>query len=309
MRRIVALPLRRTLALWRAGVIVLAVSGVLSGCAWLDERQRQLALRPTPASPADLQAGAQALRPGDQHYTVQVPSDTGRTHTLALWWLPHPQPGAPALLYLHGTFRNLYRNLPKINALRDAGFAVLAVDYRGWGESEAIVPSESSIQADAVIAWQHLVQRQPDPAQRVVYGHSMGGAVAVRLASGLRHGSDYAALVLESTFTRMPDVAAEAGWVGRTAAGLTTLEFDSLLRMPAIDAPVLMLHGTADKTVPIVLGRRLRDAARPGAVRWVEIEGGSHSRLQQDAPDAYRQALQGLIQTLAPAGRAPATAP
>ena len=59
---------------------------------------------------------------------------------------------------------------------------------------------------------------------------------------------------------------------------------------------------------PVTLGRRLRDAARPG-VRWVEIEGGSHSRLHQEAPVPYRQALQSLIQTLAPAGHTPATPP
>jgi pimeloyl-ACP methyl ester carboxylesterase len=90
------------------------------------------------------------------------------------------------LLYLHGTFRNLFGNLSKINALRDAGFAVLAVDYRGWGESAPIMPSEASIHADAGRAWAELLKRQPDARHRVIFGHSMGGAVAVRLASTLR---------------------------------------------------------------------------------------------------------------------------
>ena len=280
---------------------------LLGGCAWLDLKQRQAALRPTPGRPAGFEPGSASeqarFRPGDQRWTLQVPAaepsgGAPQTEALALWWLPHPNPDAPTLLYLHGTFRNLYQNLSKINALREAGFAVLAVDYRGWGESAAIVPSESSIDADARVAWAELVRRQPLAQRRVVFGHSMGGAVAVTLASTLHGGRDYAALVLESTFTRMPDVAAVGGFWGRLAAAVTTLQFDSLSRIGRIDAPLLMLHGTADRTVPIDLGRRLRDAAPPG-VRWVEVPGGSHSRLHTEAPERYRQAFHELMQTLA----------
>lgn len=283
----------------------------LGGCAWLDVQQRQAALRPSPGRPAGLEPGSAAeqarFRPGDERWTVQVPAMPGgdppvgqaRTETLALWWLPQPDPAAPTLLYLHGTFRNLYSNLPKIDALRALGFAVLAVDYRGWGDSAAIVPSEASITADAAVAWVELQRRQPVPQRRVIFGHSMGGAVAVRLASTLQGGRDYGALVLESTFTRLPDVASAAGFWGRVAGSLTTLEFDSLARIGRIDAPLLMLHGSADRTVPIELGRRLRDAAPPG-VRWVEVPGGTHSRLHSDAPEAYRRAFTDLIPTLPP---------
>jgi len=291
----------------------------LGGCAWLDVKQRQAALRPTPGRPAGFEPGTATeqarFRPGDQRFSVQVPAANmapqagaaaaspteglteAPTEALALWWLPHPDPAAPTLLYLHGTFRNLYLNLPKINALRDAGFAVLAVDYRGWGDSAAIVPSEATITADAAVAWAEMQRRQPSPQRRLIYGHSMGGAVAVRLASGLHGGRDYAALVLESTFTRLPDVAAAAGFWGRVAGSLTTLEFDSLSRIGRIDAPLLMLHGSADTTVPIELGRRLRDAAPPG-VRWVEVPGGTHSRLHSDAPETYRRAFSELLQSL-----------
>ena len=283
-------------------VAAVCLVAALAGCAWLDARQQLLALRPTPTRPADIAADA-GLRPGDQRYTLPVPVPSpgavGEPQQLALWWMPHPDPRAPTLLYLHGTFRNLYKNLPKIEALRDAGFAVLAVDYRGWGDSTVIVPSEDTINADAALAFAELVRRQSDPGRRVVFGHSMGGAVAVTLASGLRHGRDYGALVLESTFTRLPDVAAEAGFVGRVAAQVTTLEFDSLSRIGRIDAPLLMLHGSADATVPVVLGRRLRDAARLG-VQWVEIPGGTHSQLHSESPEVYRQAMRELIQRLEP---------
>ena len=271
----------------------------LQGCAWLDAQQHRLALRPTPSRPADAAAAAQALRPGDQRYTLPVAGAEAATEQLALWWLPHANPRAPTLLYLHGTFRNLVQNRSKIDALREAGFAIVAVDYRGWGDSTPIAPTEATITADAALAWAELVRRQPDAARRVIFGYSMGGAVAVALASGLRHRTDYGALVLESTFTRLPDVAAAAGFWGRVAGWLTTLDFDSLARIGRIDAPLLMLHGSADKTVPVALGRRLRDAALAG-VRWVEIPGGTHSRLHSEAPEQYQAALRELVSRLAP---------
>ena len=282
-------------------LLCLLTGPMLGGCAWISAKQSQLALRPTPGRPANLADDSLLFRPGDVRGLVPVASaNPARPDQLALWWLPHANPDAPTLLYLHGTFRNLYQNLSKINALREAGYSIVAVDYRGWGDSTVLVPDENTITADARVAWAELQRRQPDPARRVIFGHSMGGAVAVRLASTLRAvqagGGDYAALVLESTFTKLPDVAAAAGFWGRVAGATTTLEFDSLSRIGRIDAPLLMLHGSADRTVPVELGRRLRDAA-PAGVRWVEIAGGSHSRLHSDAPAVYQEALAQLLRS------------
>ena len=294
-------------------LLLILLSLTLSGCAWLSAKERQAALRPSSDRPAQYVGNdTVGLRTGDLRFLVAVPAaDSGAAATslastasvpaatdqLALWWLPQADPHAPTLLYLHGTLRSLYYNLPKIEALRDAGFAVLAVDYRGWGDSTAIIPSEATIAADVDTAWAELKRRQPLAGQRVIFGHSMGGAAAVTLASRLHYPSDYGALVLESTFTSLPDVAATAGFWGRIGAAITTLKFDSLAKIGRVDAPLLMLHGSADKTVPIELGKRLRDAARPG-VRWVEVPGGSHSRLQADAPEIYRQAMQSVIKGL-----------
>jgi uncharacterized protein len=293
---------------WRLALVIGLVLA-LQACAMLEAKQNQLALRPTPGRPANLPDDAALFRPGDRRLMLTVAStDPAAPDLLSLWWLPHPDPRAPTLLYLHGTFRNLYLNLPKIDALRDAGFAILAVDYRGWGESSPITPSEQTIDADVEVAWSELVRRQPDADRRVIFGHSMGGAVAVTLASKMQHGMDYGALVLESTFTRMPDVAAAAGFWGRLGAALTTLQFDSLAKIGRVDAPLLMLHGSADTTVPIELGRRLRDAA-PVGVRWVEVPGGTHSQLHREAPELYRQAMRGLISELSPAAPAPGPVP
>ena len=263
----------------------------LAGCAWLDAKQRELVYRPTPGQPADFKG----LRAGDQNLMIDAPvAGRAAPDRLQLWWLPNAAADAPTLLYLHGTFRNLYQNLRKVDALRDAGFSVLAVEYRGWGDSTAIIPSEATIYADANLAWAELVRRQPDPRKRVIFGHSMGSGVAVELASRRHVGTDYGGLILESSFTRLPDVAKSVGVLGTIASWFATQEFDSIAKIGRVDAPILMLHGTADMTVPIALGRRLFEAAPRGA-RWVEFAGGSHSGLDRESPEQYREAVQGLI--------------
>jgi hypothetical protein len=287
----------RSRRIWRFALrnaLIYGVATALVGCAWLDTKQREIVFRPTPGRPADFDG----LRSGDIAFDVEVPSAAADgVDRLRLWWLPSPDPQAPTLLYLHGTFRNLYQNLRKIEALRQAGFSVVAVDYRGWGDSSPIIPSEATIYADAHVAWAELVRRQGDPRKRVIFGHSMGGGVAVELASRMRAGSDYGGLILESSFTRLPDVARAAGTLGTVASWFATQEFDSLAKIGKVDAPILMMHGAADQTVPIELGRQLYEAA-PARARWVEFPSGSHSGLDREAPQHYKQAVRDLIERL-----------
>ncbi len=286
---------------WVTLCVTLSLSLLGSSCAWWDAKERELVYRPAPGRPADF-AG---LKPGDQTYTLKVRGEPGEAsrgqpETLAFWWMPAADPHAPTLLYLHGTFRSLYKNHPKMEALRDAGVSVLAVDYRGWGDSEPIIPSEESILADADVAWVELMQRQPDPKKRLIFGHSMGGGVAIDLASRKHYLTDYGALILESTFTSLPDVAASVGTIGVVASWITRQRFYSDQKIAKVDAPILMMHGDRDKTVPVELGRKLRDAARPDSVRWVEISGGSHSQLHREAPGIYREAVRSIIANLPP---------
>ncbi|MDD2925199.1 alpha/beta fold hydrolase [Rhodoferax sp.] len=267
-------------------ILTLALLLATSGCAWLDGQQRQIIYRPTPSTvglPSD-------VRPGDQAFLLATP-DAGASGQLALWWLPHPAPNAPTLLYLHGTFRNLLGNQHKIQALRDAGFAVLAVDYRGWGQSTAITPSEQTIMQDARVAWAELVRREPRAGRRVIYGHSMGSGVAVALASSLPSQGAYGGLILESAFTSFADVARAAGFWASVLSLFNHERFASIDHIGQITAPLLMLHGRRDDTVPIGLGERLFAAAN-APKHWLVIENGQHSDLNLVAPEAYRQALQ-----------------
>jgi pimeloyl-ACP methyl ester carboxylesterase len=277
---------------WIRSVTMLHIVLILSllassGCAWLDKQQRRLIYRPTPSMPADF-AG---LRAGDERYFVTVPHTGPAAQHVELWWLPQTDPGAPTLLYFHGTFRTLAENWHKMDALREAGFAVLGVDYRGWGLSTPITPSEPTILQDAEVAWTELQRREPRAAQRVIYGHSMGSGVAVTLASRLRAPADYGALILESAFTRFSDVAREAGLLASLLLWFNHERFDSLDKISRIHAPLLMIHGNLDTTIPLSLGARLFAAANPPK-QWLTVEGGAHSDLDQVGHTQYQATLQ-----------------
>ncbi|MDO8248232.1 MAG: alpha/beta fold hydrolase [Rhodoferax sp.] len=256
-----------------------------SGCAWLDAKQRQIIYRPTPGVPADF-AG---LRTGDERYFVDVPQAAAQR--VEMWWLPHADKNAPTLLYFHGTFRTLFENLHKIDALREAGFAILAVDYRGWGLSTPITPSEQTILQDAQTAWIELQRREPRASQRVLYGHSMGSGVAVDVASRLRAKTDYGALILESAFTDFTDVAWEAGYLARFLVLFNSERFASAEKIARVQAPLLMIHGRQDTTIPMRLGEKLFAAAHPPK-QWITIEGGAHSDLDQAGHAQYQATLQ-----------------
>lgn len=288
--------IRRGLGRWLARAAALLVLSSLTACAWLDTRQRQLIYRPTPGQAADF-AG---LRPGDRRYFVELlplASDTasGAAQRVELWWLPHADLQAPTLLYFHGTFRNLSQNLHKMEALRAAGFSVLAVEYRGWGLSTPITPSERSILQDAALAWAELERREPRSARRVIYGHSMGSGVAVDLASRLPGHDAYAGLILESAFTSFDGLASEAGWLARLLAVFNRERFASIEKIGRVRAPLLMIHGSADATVPMRLGRQLYDQANPPK-QWESIQGGRHSDLHQTGHVPYQEALRRFMQ-------------
>ena len=256
----------------------------LGGCAGFDTWQRQIIYRPTLSQFAD----NTALRPGDRRFFLPVPGTPG-PQRIELWWLPQSDPAAPVVLYLHGTLHHLESNRHKMEALREAGFSVLALDYRGWGQSSAITPSEQSITEDAAVAWTELQRRAPQARQRVIYGHSMGSGVAVSLASQLPP-ADYGALILESAFTSFADVAHAAGFWAGVLAHFTNERFASVNKIGQIHAPLLMLHGSQDTTIPMALGEKLFAAAN-APKQWLGIEGGGHSDLDLVAHDRYQAAL------------------
>lgn len=281
------------------------LSPALSGCAWLDVKQRGWIYRPTPGQLSDWQA----ITKQDEAFWLSRPADAARPGPGALpqrlraIWVPGADPAAPAVLYLHGTFRNLFQNRAKIAAIQEAGFSVLALDYRGWGESSAVLPSEASIVEDAELAWAELQRRVPQAAARIIFGHSMGSGVAVELALRHRAGPGYGALVLESAMTSMPDIARAQGFWGGVAALVTTQQFASIDKIGQIDAPKWFLTGTADNTVPSRQTERLYAAAH-GLRQLERFDGGSHSGLAQEFPARYRAVWLDVAATVKARGQA-----
>jgi len=117
------------------------------------------------------------------------------------WWVPSEEPGARTLLYLHGNAGNVAVNVDQVLRLRSTGLNVFIIDYRGYGHSSGGPPRAKLVCEDGERAWNYLVaERNIPPAHIAIYGHSMGGAVAIDLAS--KH-PDAGALITEGTLTSM----------------------------------------------------------------------------------------------------------
>lgn len=277
----------------RLSLIVLASLLVLLpiGCAKLEQTERELVFRIEPGTArwfSGLPAGVEDVQ-------LQSPA-LAADESLHAWWWPAPRKDAPALLYLHGSRWNLTGQLFRIEQLHAMGFSVLAVDYRGFGQSRGPLPSERSVYQDALIAWEHLVRLQPEASKRFIYGHSLGGAVAVNLAHELaddKQSPQAAGLIVESSFTNLGDVATAVSNTSLPVRWLLSQEFDSLSKIGAVGVPVLIAHGRDDRYVPSRFSEALFDAANEPK-QLLLIDGANHNNGLRMAGNSYRQALQAL---------------
>jgi pimeloyl-ACP methyl ester carboxylesterase len=275
-----------------------AVIGLLllasAGCASVDEWGRAKVYRPTAIADQQVWLDLLATRPDVRTTAVAVGEEGGQVTVLDV----PADDGAGGLgevrvLYLHGTFRHAFRNLPKTAPMAAAGMEVFLPDYRGWGVSSPLLPSEPSIHEDALAVWQALQKLPPRhengrPVRWVIYGHSMGSAVAVALAERVKTEPGYCALVLESSFTNFSDVAyAAAGLLGRGLVAMGKQRMDAEALVANVNPPVWVLHGENDTTVPMYLGRRLFELA-PAPKTWVQWPL-AHSNLHTDPTGRYEQ--------------------
>ena len=133
------------------------------------------------------------------------------------------------------------------------------MDYRGYGKSDGAFPSESQVYDDAEAAWDYLIrQRHVDPGRAFIYGHSMGGVVAIELA--LRR-PEAAGLMVESAFTSMTDMARMHYWMF-PIGWLLNQRFDALAKLQMLSVPVLLMQGNGDAEVPYTFSERLFYATR-----------------------------------------------
>ncbi|WP_295441924.1 alpha/beta hydrolase [uncultured Thiodictyon sp.] len=176
---------------------------------------------------------------------------------LHAWYLP--QPGAhQVLLFFHGNAGNISHRRSSLEIFHRRGLAVLILDYRGYGRSDGR-PSEAGLYRDATAAWDYLVgTRGIAPGAIVIFGRSLGGAVAARLAAEVQP----AGLILESTFSSVPDLA---GALYPVLSHITMLRyrFDTVSALSAVRCPVLVLHSREDDIIPYALGQRVYEAAHP----------------------------------------------
>jgi len=256
-----------------------------SGCALLDAKQREWIFQPTERS----WQGADTSGMEDVwiNFDSRLSSESVRLHAL---WLPAPDANAPVLLYLHGARWNVSGSSQRIRRMQSLGFSVLAIDYRGFGQSSAGLPSEKLAIEDARAAWDWLAQRYPQQP-RYIFGHSLGGAIAIALASEV---DDERGTLVEGTFSRMTDVIGSMRWGWLPVGPFLTQTFDSTQRVAHIGSPLLVVHGSGDRLIPPALGQQLYAAAQ-GPKRWVLVEGGSHHNTNAVGLPQYRVALKELF--------------
>lgn len=192
------------------------------------------------------------------------------------------------VLYLHGNGSNVGANVEHANRFHRLGLSVFAIDYRGYGKSQGDFPSESQVYEDAQLAWDYLVkQRGVNPHQIYIYGHSLGGAIAIDLA--VRH-PEAAGLIVEGSFTStraMVDFQKGLFWLF-PIDWLLTQRFDSLSKVDRLQMPVLFIHGTADNVVPVEMSKKLFDAA-PDPKQLYIVPDGGHNNVAQIGGAEYMQ--------------------
>ncbi|MGH8443203.1 MAG: alpha/beta hydrolase [Nevskiaceae bacterium] len=205
------------------------------------------------------------------------------------WWVPAPD-ARRTLVHFHGNAGNISHRLELLQIFHGLGLNVLMFDYRGYGRSEG-APTEAGMYLDAEAAWSHLLARGVRPADIVLHGQSMGGAVAAHLAAQ----REPAALVLESAFTSAPDVAADIYW-WLPVRLLARLRLDTRAALAQVRSPVLVIHSRDDEIIPFAHGQALH-AAAPGRKTLVEIRG-DHNGAFWISREAYTRAWREFLATL-----------
>lgn len=212
---------------------------------------------------------------------IPVKNADGTSENVHGWWLPNTKQEEKAnlsdlqvILYLHGKGKNISANAKHANRLMRMGFSVLLIDYRGYGRSEGGFPSESSVYTDAQTAWDYLIQKGYQPSQIMIYGHSLGGVIAIDL--GLKQPKAMG-LIIDASFTSMSDMAQlDPKYRVFPIDLLIHQRFDSIAKVRSLSVPVLYIHGTADDLIPAVMSQSLYEAT-PTRKQIVLIPNGGHN--------------------------------
>ena len=183
------------------------------------------------------------------------------------WWIPHEQ-NRGVVLVCHGNGGNVSHRLHLVNAFQSLGFSTFLFDYRGYGHSKG-KPSEKGTYLDAEAAYNFLINnKQVDPKKIVVYGESLGSAVAIELATRKEIG----AIILEGSFTSVPDVAAES-YFFLPVRWFIRYQYNSLAKINTLSIPILFIHSPEDDIISFKHGKKLFDAYN-GEKEFLNTSGG-----------------------------------
>ncbi|NMG18462.1 alpha/beta hydrolase [Brasilonema bromeliae] len=224
---------------------------------------------------------------------LPVSAKSGKVEQIHGWWIEANQPNGKVLLYLHGNSVNIGANVTRAHWFHQLGFSMLLIDYRGYGRSEGRFPNESQVYQDAATAWDYLVYQQQIPPSKIfIYGHSLGGAVAIDLALKQPNA---AGLVVESSFTSIRKVLAYRNNFKMFPVDIILRQhFDSIRKVPNLKIPVLFIHGTDDVIVPALMSQELY-AAAPEPKKLILVPGAAHNNVAQVAPSVYLEAVRSFI--------------
>lgn len=212
------------------------------------------------------------------------------------WHYP-AQERAPTVLLLHGNAANVANRAPLARGLVQRGLGVFMLEYRGYGGAGG-TPTIEGVVRDARAGLDRAAELAGGSDRLVLFGRSLGGAVGMQVLEG----PEVAAVILESTFTSLEEVAQAAypilpDFVFRRLRGV----LDTRVAVEGLEAPVLVVHGTADGIVPFAMGEALRDAA-PGPREWYPVRGAGHNDVHDVGGDAYFERLAEFIRGWTEAG-------
>ncbi len=200
------------------------------------------------------------------------------------WWIRHDD-ARGTVLFCHGNTGSIADQMIVYRQLLRLGVNVFAFDYRGYGRSTG-APSEAGLRSDVRAAFDHVTGQLAIPAKRIVlFGHSLGGAVAIAGAAT----RPAAGLVVQSSFTNFREIANHS-YARSPLRFLARNGFRSIETIEGLSLPKLIVHGTEDATIPFEMGQRLYEAA-PEPKRWLAVPRAGHNNVLRVGRRRYRQAI------------------
>ena len=273
------------------------ISGVLallyvSTCVYFWSMQIPIVLAPLP----DLPSHPERMGMNCEDVDIPLPPNGQQTQELDAYWVPVENPDAPIFLYLHGQDATRGKNLEHTETFHQCGYHVLIVDYRGFAESYGKEsPSESKVYEDALASLNYLKSNFPSN-EIFIYGHSLGGAVAIELATRME-AEGTAGLIVESTFTSIVDMSPlKYGGLLRLLPidYLLSERFDSISKIESVRCPMLFIHGKADSKVPYYMSQALCDKAGKLATLHL-VDGADHADCCLIGKVEYRKQVRDFV--------------